>query len=214
MGRDPGQVAQGVPRGGGPCGGHGGATCGARGWRTSTATLAWETVVQNHGQPCDCENPRGGRERGTTGSLSPSPTRGPARAEETPRRNQGGARAPAGEAGRRGRGRDLGLPGPGAEPDNGHQGKVKTVKCGGHTRAGLSGRFHANCKVQWAHQGEALRALPCKLQCAVPALVWAGRGCMASVRRGSSPGRQSCFSLGIRGRAGRGCPLPQLPHHP
>lgn len=149
MGRDPGQVAQGVPRGGGSCWGHGGATCGARGWRTSTATLAWETVVQNHGQPCDCENP--------------SPTRGPATAEETPRRNQGGARAPSGGAGSRGRGRDLGPPGPGAEPDNGHQGKVKTVKCGGHTRAGLSGRFHANCKVQWAHQGEALRALPCKL---------------------------------------------------
>ena len=69
---------------------------GARGWRRSTATLAWETVIQSHGQPCDHENPRGGRERGTTGSLGPSPTRGPATAEETPRRNQGGARAPAG----------------------------------------------------------------------------------------------------------------------
>lgn len=68
---------------------------GARDWRRSAATLAWETVIQNHGQPCDGENPRGGQEAGPTESLSPSPTRGPAMGE-TPRRNQAGARAPAG----------------------------------------------------------------------------------------------------------------------
>lgn len=68
---------------------------GARDWRRSAATLAWETVIQNHGQPCDGENPRGGQEAGPTESLSPSPTRGPATGE-TPRRNQAGARAPAG----------------------------------------------------------------------------------------------------------------------
>ena len=37
---------------------------------------------------------------------------------------------------------------------------------------------------------------------------------MASVRRGSSPGRQSCFSLGIRGASRDGLPTPTAPPPP
>lgn len=64
---------------------------GARDWRRSAATRAWETVIQNQGQPCDGENPRGGQEAGPTESLSPSPTRGQQRVRppEGTRQGQG-----------------------------------------------------------------------------------------------------------------------------
>ena len=41
----------------------------------------------------------------------------------------------------------------------------------------------------------------------------AGRGCRASVRRGSSPGRQSCFSWGS-GASRDGLPTPTVPPLP
>lgn len=74
-----------------------GPPAGARGWRRSTVTLARETVIQNHGQPCAARTPVGDGCGGTPGSLSPRSTQGPAMGEETPpRRNQRGARALAG----------------------------------------------------------------------------------------------------------------------
>ena len=119
MGWGPGQVAQGVPREGGRFGGHAGATCRSQGLGE----------VYGHPGPGDgnseprtalCrENPGRGRERGD--ARVPEPPLRTGAPQKEPARGKGTGWA----AGRRARGRDLGLPGHGAEPDSGHRESFK-----------------------------------------------------------------------------------------